>query len=234
MIQNDIAPELLEKLLYKFKEKTKKHERLRALDEMLKSKTATYKEANEYSIIVGELLAEVFKENLSSESLPDKKMYFNIAERILNGTMEENYNLVSNYSTEVQEALNSTAGMGLKAVKPPLNQDRVDGIVVRVSSAEDFDDIKWILDEPIIIFSQSIVDECIKLNVEFHNDMGLSPKIIRREAGGCCDWCRELVGEYEYPDVPDDIYRRHRYCRCTVDYYPGDGRRQNVHSKKWR
>ena len=161
-------------------------------------------------------------------------MYFNIAERILNGTMKENYNLVSNYSTEVQEALNSTAGMGLKAVKPPLNQDRVDGIVFRVSSAEDFDDIKWILDEPIIIFSQSIVDEFIKLNVEFHNDIGLSPKIIRREAGGCCDWCRELVGEYQYPDVPDDIYRRHRYCRCTVDYYPGDGRRQNVHSKKWR
>lgn len=234
MIQNDITPELLEKLLYKFKEKTKKHERLRALDEMLKSKTATYKEANEYSIIVGELLAEVFKENLSSESLPDKKMYFNIAERILNGTMEENYNLVSNYSTEVQEALNSTAGMGLKAMKPPLNQDRIDGIIGRLSSAEEFDDIKWILDEPIIIFSQSIVDEFIKLNVEFHNDIGLSPKIVRREAGGCCDWCRELVGEYEYPDVPDDIYRRHRFCRCTVDYYPGDGKKQNVHSKKWR
>ena len=234
MMKNDIAPELLEKLLYEFKEKTKNHERLKELKEILNSKEATYKEANEFSILVGELLAEVFKENLSSEILPDGKMYFNIAERVLNGTMKENYNLVSNYSIEVQEALNSTAGMGLKAFEPRINQDRIDGIIGRVSSAEDFDDIKWILDEPVKNFSQSIVDDFIKKNVEFHNDMGLLPKIIRREAGGCCDWCRELVGEYEYPNIPDDIYRRHRYCRCTVDYYPGDGRRQNVHSKKWR
>lgn len=27
-------------------------------------------------------------------------------------------------------------------------------------------------------------------------------------------------------------YRRHRYCRCTVEYDPGDGKRINVHTKK--
>ena len=28
--------------------------------------------------------------------------------------------------------------------------------------------------------------------------------------------------------------RRHEYCRCTVEYAPGDGRRQNVHTKQWK
>lgn len=30
-----------------------------------------------------------------------------------------------------------------------------------------------------------------------------------------------------------DVYRRHQRCRCTVDYYPGDGKVQNVHTKEW-
>ena len=44
----------------------------------------------------------------------------------------------------------------------------------------------------------------------------------------CCDWCREVVGEYDYPDVSDDVYKRHRYCRCTVEYKAGNGRAQDV------
>ena len=52
--------------------------------------------------------------------------------------------------------------------------------------------------------------------------------------GGCCDWCRSLAGTYSYPNVPPDVYKRHRNCRCTVDYYPtGKGKRQDVWSKEW-
>ena len=87
--------------------------------------------------------------------------------------------------------------------------------------------------EPIVNFSQSIVDETIKANAEFQAKAGLRPKIIRREAGNCCDWCKGLVGTYTYPDVPEDVYKRHRYCRCTVDYYPRDGKKQNIHTKEW-
>lgn len=54
-------------------------------------------------------------------------------------------------------------------------------------------------------------------------------------AGNCCEWCRNLAGSYTYPDgVPHDVYRRHQRCRCAVDYNPGNGKNQNVHSKQWR
>ncbi|MEQ3347524.1 hypothetical protein [Peptoniphilus senegalensis] len=56
---------------------------------------------------------------------------------------------------------------------------------------------------------------------------------MRKEVGTCCDWCKEVVGTYEYPDVPKDVYRRHRFCKCTVDYLPGNGKKQDVWSKKW-
>jgi len=61
----------------------------------------------------------------------------------------------------------------------------------------------------------------------------LKPKIIRKEFGNCCDWCKEVVGVYTYPDVPDGVYKRHRYCKCRVIFEPGDGRRQDVHTKRW-
>lgn len=232
-MEKDIVPGLLEKLQEDFKKKFDTSSEIKRLNKLLDEGESTYKEANELSIEVGNILAEVYMDNLSSEVLPDGKMYYNIADRIINPTMKQNYNLVSAYSSQTQTTLNKEVGMNIKGVEPDLNQDRIDGIVERLSKEDDFDKIKWILNEPIKNFTQAIVDDSIKANVDFHNKLGLKPKIIRKEVGNCCDWCKEVVGAYEYPDVPKDVYRRHRFCRCTVDYHPGDGKIQNVHSKKW-
>ena len=147
--------------------------------------------------------------------------------------MMKNYDIVSTYSTDVQQLLNRQSGIGLKAMKPPVNKDRIDGIVKKIAEKE-FNDTKWLLEEPIINFTQSVVDDTIKHNTELQYKSGLKPKIKRKEFGKCCDWCRQVVGEYDYPDVPDDVYKRHRYCRCTVEYIPGNGKVQDVWSKKWK
>jgi hypothetical protein len=61
----------------------------------------------------------------------------------------------------------------------------------------------------------------------------MRPRIIRASVGGCCKWCNDVAGVYEYPNVPKDVFRRHRYCRCIVEYDPGDGsKRKNVHTKR--
>ena len=74
----------------------------------------------------------------------------------------------------------------------------------------------------------------MKRNAEFQNRAGVSPKIVRKSPTKCCPWCDALVGEYKYPDdVPDDVYRRHDNCNCIVEFYPGDGKKQNVWSKQW-
>ena len=141
--------------------------------------------------------------------------------------------MITDVTEQVQKALNDAANIGIKPVKPELNQDRIDGIINRASDADNYDAVSWILDEPVMNFSQSIVDDSIRENAEFHAKAGMSPKIVRKLHGGCCEWCRALAGTYSYPDVPKDVYRRHQRCRCTVDYYPGNGKIQNVHSKQW-
>jgi len=231
----DIAPALLEKLRNAFNEKFNQNKKIKDLYQVIQEGKATYREVNELSIEVGDILAKVFQENLSSDILPDGRMYYNIAKKTVEPMMVNNYNIVIDNGVIVQELLNQKAGMRIKAQVPALNQSRIDGIIDRLDAEEVFDDIKWILDEPVTNFTQAVVDDLVKVNVEFHYNLGLRPKIVRKAAPGCCKWCDALEGEYEYPDdVPDDVYRRHRFCRCTVEYNPGDGRRQNVWTKQWR
>lgn len=229
----DIAPQLLEQLRHRFLEKISANPKLRALEKRIRDGGATYADAEEYAWLVGEALSQTFGELLSSANLPDGRMYFNIADRVLRPLLEEDHAIISDAALLVQTALNQKANIGLKAQAVAVNIDRIDGIINRVSAAEQFDDVAWILDEPVKNFSMNVVDETLRANVNFHGKANLKPWVIRRAERKCCEWCSQLAGTYDYPDIPRDVYRRHENCRCTVEYDPGNGRRQNVHNKQW-
>lgn len=231
---DDISPKLLGAIEEDFNALVKDNKIITSLQKKILNKEATYEEANEYAIELGNVLAKAYKKNLSADILPDNRMYYNIAQKVIDPTMRNNYLLISKATCQVQKTLNEKAKINVKVQEPKLNEDRIRGIVQKVANSENYDDVAWVLDEPIINFSQSIVDDTIKANAEFHSKLGMEPKIIRKVVGNCCKWCRSLAGTYSYPNVPHDVYRRHQRCRCTVDYYPGDGKVQNVHTKEIR
>ncbi|HEL2235832.1 TPA: hypothetical protein ACYSZK_000755 [Streptococcus suis] len=232
-MNDDILPSLLKEVQDKFEAAYGKSDIISSAFAKLKSKKATYATVNEFAIEIGEILSKALTGSVSSSNLPDGKMYYNIAQRLLTETLGRNYEIISGYAGDVQKLLNDEAKIGLAVQVPDINQERIDGLVNRLSFENHFDDVAWMLGEPIVNFSQNIVDDSIKVNAEFHGKAGLSPQIVRKEGGKCCDWCREVVGVYRYPKVPQDVYRRHNHCRCTVDYHPGNGKKQNVHSKFW-
>ena len=231
----DIAPQLLETLRSRFSEKVAVNPKIRALMKKIKAGEATYVDAEDYAYLIGKALSEVFAENLSSGMLPDGRMYYNIAERVLRPLLEEDHAIVSEAAALVQTFLNQKAGLGIKAQIVPVNDDRIYGIVNKVSEAGTFDEVAWVLDAPVQNFSINVVDEILKANVNFQGRSGLSPKIIRRAERNCCKWCSDLDGVYDYPYVPDEVYQRHDRCRCSVEYDPADSRRgrQNVWTKSW-
>ena len=230
---DDITPALLAEIQKTFGAKVKASNKLKRLLETVKSGKATYLDANDFAIELGDLLAQTFGELITPDKLPDGKMYFNIANRILNSTLKKNYKSVIGYTNIVQSGLNRAANIHLKNQVPRLNQNRIDGFINKISTAEKFEDVTWVLQDPIVNFTQSVVDDAIDVNANFQTKAGLNPMITRKVFGHGCDWCRNLAGTYDYRDKPVDIYRRHQRCRCTVEYNPGDGRRQNVWSKKW-
>lgn len=233
MWMDDIVPELLEKIKSDFFEQAEKSAELEKLLLLARSGKANFIDAHEFATKLGQILSEALQNNISGLILPDGKMHFNIASRILNETLGTNHKMVSTYAKQVQEILNKEAGIGLKSIQAPINQERINGLVNRLSYEEKFEDVSWILKEPIVNFNQNVVDNHIKVNADFHFKSGLKPKIVRTTDGNCCAWCSKLAGIYIYPDVSKDVFRRHARCTCTVDYHPGDGKKQNVWSKKW-
>lgn len=228
----DIVPELLSEIQTKFSKHYDNSQEIQELLDLLDHKKATYKHANEFAIILGQILSNALLGSVTTDSLPDGRMYYNIGKRLLESTLGNNHKIITDYTNDVQASLNKKAGINLKIATPELNQDRIDGLINRLDSEPDFDKVKWMFGEPIVNFSQSIIDDSIKANSEQHYKVGLTPKIVRKASGHCCEWCQSLVGSYTYPDVPNDVYRRHQNCRCTVDYKTIDGKRKNVWSKK--
>lgn len=212
----DIAPQLLEMIQKDF---------LKILGET-RVKQLNYPGAEDYAEEVGAALAEAFRRNLRADKLPEGKMFWNIADRVIRPMLEEDHRLVADAAQQVQQALNQAAGLGLKAQRADLNEDKVSGILNKVAAAPDFEKVAWVLDEPVKTFSRSVVDDTLKCNVDFQGKAGLRPKVIRTAESHCCEWCARLDGVYEYPDVPKDVYRRHERCRCSVEYDPASGKRK--------
>ena len=229
----DVLPKLLQEVKKEFELSYGESEIIRNAFATLEAKKATYKTANEFAIEIGEILSKALEASISADKLPNGKMYYNIAQRLLTDVLGRNHELVSGYASDVQKNLNDKAKIGLKVQVPELNLDRIAGIVNRFSSEENFEDVSWLLGEPIVNFTQSIIDDSIQKNAEFHHRSGLQPEIVRKSYFHCCEWCQEVQGNYKYPRVPKDVYRRHQHCRCIVDYDPKNGKIQNVWTKKW-
>ena len=227
---SDIVPALLESIESDFTKRLEQDTMLSELGKIIGSGQATFEAASDYSRRLGELLSGVLREHISADMLPDGRMYYNIAERVLRPMLSNNYELAADAAAQVQQSLNRAAGLGLKAIKPAPDMERIGGIVDKVSVAENFERVSWMLDEPVTNFTMSAVEDTIRENVDFHGRAGLKPTITRVSAGNCCEWCSEIAGKHDYP-VDREIYRRHEYCRCVVLYDPGDGRVQDAHSK---
>lgn len=246
----DVAPSLYERVNNEFNRLLKANKQIQKLNKKIRDKKATYEDANIYAVIVGDIMAKAFN-RVTSSDLPDGRMYYNIAERVIRPNLEESHDIVADMAEDVQNLLNNEAKLGIKPIRPNIDNNRVNGLIERIS-AEDYAAVSWLLGEPIRNFHQNIVDESVRKNAAFQKSIGLYPKIIRKaEAPGIksvtrgkkkyfyvvpCKWCAALDGEYEYAEVSNrgnDVFRRHENCRCLVMYVPANGRyAENVHNKK--
>ena len=218
MADKDIAPELIDKVNKDFDSKLADDKKVAELSQKLTEGKADYEDAYRYAESVGKARADAFGNQLSSEILPEGKMQYNIASRLLEDSLSTDHELVAEYAAEVQRIYNEQAGIGLKALKPDVDQDRIKGFIEGVCNADNYDDVAWKLMEPVITHARSVVDDAIKKNAEFHHGAGIKATVKRRAVSKCCKWCAKIDGDYTYPDVPRKVFQRHDNCKCTVEY----------------
>ena len=235
MAEIDIVPELLAQIQQDFSQAYKNDTKMQQLADKISSGKADYADAQEFAQRTGELMAAALQKNITADKLPNGQMYYNIADRILGTMLKTDYGIVAKKAAEVQQHLNENAGLGLKAQTADYDEENAKSIIDKVSAAEDFNTVSYMLKAPVETFSMKVVDDTIKKNADFHYKAGLKPRIVRTAESKCCDWCASLDGTYDYPGVSREVFRRHNNCRCTVNYDPRDGKVQNVWNKKeWK
>lgn len=226
----DLAKQLVEAVEKAFTHNCKTDILVSGIEKTLKKNGVSYREAEEYAARLGELLAKSYRETITPELLPEGRLDAELAEELLRTLLTQNYERAAEVAARVQTSLNRAAGLGMKGLPAEVNTQRMNGLIQKAGSYETYEKAAWTLDEPVVNYTQSAVEDTLRKNADAHFKSGLHPVIKRISVGGCCKWCNSLAGTYDYP-VKREIYKRHERCRCLVLYDPGNGKIQDAHTK---
>ena len=227
----DVVPQLNERITASFQKYMMRDRDVAAITNRIRDGTATQKDGHRYSQRVGENLSRALTENITENTLPDGRLYYNIAMRTVVPRLRDNYDLVNEINAAIQAEIDKADKIGIGTVKPDFPEERIKGLVDKMTNEKNtFDDSAVWLKEPIVNNSEAFHDDFIRKNAEFRESIGLKAVIIREASSKCCDWCAALEGTYDYSTAPKDIYKRHEFCRCDVTYQT-ERKSQNVWSK---
>lgn len=217
------AKETLEAVLQRYNTEERK----------LYTRARDYKEAQYLAGRLGKTLGEIIVEELL-EAYPDGIVTEADALTIIPPALRRNAQVVAGVTKALQVRLNRAAGVAAAAPDVEFDEERARGIAVYVSSCGSIEEHQDAVVGEVENNSKSTVDDAVSEQAEIHAEMGLSPKIVRTAAPGCCEWCNKLAGTYDYsPNMDRDVYLRHVGCECLIEYDPGDGAKKRVNNYRY-
>lgn len=198
---------------------------LAKLRKKIESGKGTYADTAAYSIRAGKLLGEIFSRRLPEIPLEER-------EPLCVDLLHDQYIDINVAVDTVQRFRDEVQGFHLAPQHAPFDSKRGHQIG---SSLRD-------LSKPVEVLqrrakaatetaTKAIHDDRMESEAKFRHNAGLDCRITRVAVNGCCPWCSDVAGRYRYGEEPDDIYKRHDNCDCTVTFENGR-KRQDVWSKR--
>lgn len=218
------AKELLEKIKEEFRKRFKEKESF-----------SDYKEVQSYAVEIAEKSSKAVINNFDDSLINEfGTLDYDILNEVLSDILESDYKLIADACIIAQTEMNKNANIGLKAIAPKYDDDRAHSIVWDMAQ-RDLNSFKQAYPAYTDNFYQSTVDEAVRANADFQWKSGLEPKVTRLAKYDCCKWCQSLEGTYRYEDVSDsgnDVWRRHKNCKCLIVYAPRKGKAVDVKTRK--
>lgn len=178
---------------------------------------ASYKTGSQLAIRIGEDLGKVLKKYAPKTNIDEWDL-----DDLLPKSLGLDHSMVSTACKDIQQKMNKDAGLGIKPKEPKFDWDRVQGMITELRDHPDsFPDIEKSFWDQLCNFSQSVVDQSIRDNMQLMARAGIKTQVVRQAEFKACPWCRDIAGVYDYADVKEtgnDVWRRHENCRCTIDF----------------
>ncbi len=204
--------------------------RLKAVLKKIRNGKASFTDTAYYAEVYSEITGKVFSSAILELDADEREA---VCMEILHG----NYEAVNDVCVQVQTSLDSESGINIKPQRAPFPTERVAAVAHALTDPSVPEKtIKRRAKAPVANVSKSFHDDYIRKNAAFRNDAGLDVYIVRMGTG-CCKWCSEVSGKYKFGSQPDDIFRRHDNCDCTIIYdnqvLRGKKKSDGSRSKTW-
>lgn len=191
----------------------------------IRSGKADYEDTAAYSARAGKMIGALFSRRLP-EIPPEER------EQLCVELLHDQYIDINAAVDAAQRYLDERLGIQLAPQHAPFDSERGHQIG---SSLRDLSKPVETLQRRARAATETTVksmhDDRMKTEAKFRSRAGLNCFITRKAVSGCCAWCTAMAGRYAYGEEPDDIYRRHDNCDCTVTFENGR-KRQDVWSKR--
>lgn len=212
---------LLANVLQRYNEGLAASPKIRAL-QRARDRVLTSREVQDAAGEAGEILGQALTDALSSLA-GDGQVTLEQALSLVPPSLRRNHSFLSSLIRRLDKT------DGLKTAVPPFDAERAKNLAKRAASYERFADHTLDFSELVENNSRAVVDDAERETADARYRMGLSPRIRRRQVGGCCEWCAKVEGEFAYdPQTMDKrVFRRHRGCDCLIELIR-DGRREVV------
>lgn len=198
-----------------------------------KSGALTLEDVQKFSERLGEATSKALLDTVGADVLTDERLKREVTSQLVRPMLEQNFDNIQAEANRVQKVIDESDGIGLNGVNAAFSEDRASGLVDKVNESESVEEAQSYLGEPVVNFHMHSYDSWVQANAKFRADAGMESKIIRRGHFGMCAWCAALTGTFEYggDDMPKDVFRRHKHCKCVVLFTSERGKFRDVHSK---
>ena len=208
-----------------FRKKADASVKLFGLRKKIENGTATMEDAAQYQMMLSKILGQTVGENILK--IPESERV-----KFLDWILRNQYQETNDRLAVIQQFLDKQLGINIAPQKAPFPEERVNQLGRSLTDPTVPEStIQRRARAGTETVTKSFHDAYVKKNASFRSRAGLKCYITRKAVSGCCEWCTAMAGRYEYGEEPDDIYRRHDNCDCSVTYENGR-KRQDVWSKR--
>lgn len=183
--------------------------------------SATLQEVSTFATMSGRHIANILVTNLPEGAITEAE-----AIELIPPALRSNHQYVADVAKRVQDVINESNGIGLKAIEPEFDTNGATRIAQGVAGYENVLEHGEEITAEIINASRKVVDRSFEINAGYFDGAGLETT-VQREYDGVglhdgrdeCGWCLDRAGVWSYAEAKEaGVFQRHVGCGCDIVY----------------